>query len=110
LRSAAPRGAVAAVEGPDDGAVGGADACNCEHASSVWWRVGRQGGAGGDPSAVTSATAVRAGVSSTVRLLAAWGLAGPIRRRDLDEIVLVEGTLDDVRELINGTELVRLWD
>jgi len=24
--------------------------------------------------------------------------------------VLVEGTLDDARELINGTELVRLWD
>lgn len=39
-----------------------------------------------------------------------WDLADPIRRRDLYEIVLVEGTLDDVRELINGTELVRLWD
>jgi hypothetical protein len=38
------------------------------------------------------------------------GSCGPIRRRDLYEIVLVEGTLDDVRELINGTELVRLWD
>jgi len=37
-------------------------------------------------------------------------LADPIRRRDLYEIVLVEGTLDDVRELINGAELVRLWD
>jgi hypothetical protein len=24
--------------------------------------------------------------------------------------VLVEGTLDDIRELINGAELVRLWD
>ena len=39
-----------------------------------------------------------------------WDLADPIRRRDLYEIVLVEGTVDDVRELINGVELVRLWD
>ncbi|MGH3788237.1 MAG: hypothetical protein ACRDRG_17205 [Pseudonocardiaceae bacterium] len=39
-----------------------------------------------------------------------WDLADPIRRRDLYEIVLVEGTPDDVRELINGTELVRLWN
>lgn len=39
-----------------------------------------------------------------------WDLADPARRRDLYEIVLVEGTLDDIRELINGTELVRLWD
>jgi hypothetical protein len=38
-----------------------------------------------------------------------WDLADPTRRRDLYEIVLVEGTLDDIRELINGTELVRLW-
>jgi hypothetical protein len=33
-----------------------------------------------------------------------WDLADPIRRRDLYEIVLMEGTLDDVRELINGAE------
>lgn len=39
-----------------------------------------------------------------------WDLADPNRRRDLYEIVLVEGTLNDVRELINGAELVRLWD
>ena len=39
-----------------------------------------------------------------------WDVADPTRRRDLYEIVLVEGTLDDVCELINGTELVRLWD
>jgi hypothetical protein len=39
-----------------------------------------------------------------------WDLADPTRRRDLYEIVLVEGTLEDVRELINGAELVRLWD
>ena len=44
------------------------------------------------------------------RIRVRWNLADPIRRRDLYEIVLVEGTLDDVRELINGTELVRLWD
>ncbi|HEX5252622.1 MAG TPA: hypothetical protein VFW69_01895 [Mycobacterium sp.] len=39
-----------------------------------------------------------------------WDLADPTRRRDLYEMVLVEGTLDNARELINGTELVRLWD
>lgn len=39
-----------------------------------------------------------------------WDLADPGRRRDLYEIVVVQGTLDDVCELINGTELVRLWD
>jgi hypothetical protein len=39
-----------------------------------------------------------------------WDLADPGRRRDLYEIVLVEGTPDDVRELVNGGELVRLWD
>jgi hypothetical protein len=39
-----------------------------------------------------------------------WNLSDPSRRRDLYEIVLVEGTLDDVRALVNGQELVRLWD
>jgi len=39
-----------------------------------------------------------------------WDLADPGRRRDLYEIALVEGTLDDVRELVNGAELRRLWD
>ncbi|MGA9310776.1 MAG: hypothetical protein WBV74_10445 [Pseudonocardiaceae bacterium] len=39
-----------------------------------------------------------------------WDLTDPIRRRDYYEIVLVEGTLDDVRELINGGALLRLWD
>jgi hypothetical protein len=39
-----------------------------------------------------------------------WDLADPLRRRDLYEIALVEGTLDDIRELVNGAELVRLWD
>jgi hypothetical protein len=39
-----------------------------------------------------------------------WDLADPTRRRDVYEITLVEGTLDDIRELVNGAELVRLWD
>jgi hypothetical protein len=39
-----------------------------------------------------------------------WDLADPARRRDLYEIVLVEGMLDDVRELVNGAELHRVWD
>jgi hypothetical protein len=39
-----------------------------------------------------------------------WDLSDRSRRRDLYEIVLVEGTLDDVRALVNGPELVRLWD
>lgn len=39
-----------------------------------------------------------------------WDLSDPARRRDLYEIVLVEGTLDDVRALVDGPELVRLWD
>jgi hypothetical protein len=39
-----------------------------------------------------------------------WDLADAARRRDLYEIVLVEGTIEDIRELINGAELVRLWN
>lgn len=39
-----------------------------------------------------------------------WDLADPERRRDFYEIVLVEGTLDDIRELVNAEELVRLWE
>jgi hypothetical protein len=39
-----------------------------------------------------------------------WDLTDPARRRDLYEITLVEGTLDDVRELVNGAELVGVWD
>jgi hypothetical protein len=39
-----------------------------------------------------------------------WDLADPARRRDLYEIVLVEGAIEDIRELVNGVELVRLWD
>ncbi len=40
---------------------------------------------------------------------ARWDLADPHSRRDLYEIVLLEGSLDDIRELVNGSELVRLW-
>lgn len=39
-----------------------------------------------------------------------WDLADPRRRRDLYEIVLVEGSLDDIRTLISGPALVELWD
>lgn len=39
-----------------------------------------------------------------------WDLADAHRRRDLYEIVLVEGSADDIRTLINGPALVDLWD
>lgn len=39
-----------------------------------------------------------------------WDLATPEGRRWLYEVILREGGLDDQRELINGPELVRLWD
>lgn len=39
-----------------------------------------------------------------------WDLADANRRRDLYEIVLVEGSIDDIRALINGPALVELWD
>jgi hypothetical protein len=39
-----------------------------------------------------------------------WDLSDPGRRRDLYEIVLVEGTLDDIVELVHPGELVRLWN
>ncbi|SHN46908.1 hypothetical protein SAMN05443668_1193 [Cryptosporangium aurantiacum] len=39
-----------------------------------------------------------------------WDLGRESRRARLYEIVLREGTLDDIRSLINGRELVRLWD
>lgn len=38
-----------------------------------------------------------------------WDLADPHRRRDLYEIVLTEGTLDDIRELVNGQALIAQW-
>jgi hypothetical protein len=39
-----------------------------------------------------------------------WDLGDVDARRSLYEIVLQEGTLEDVRRLINGAELVRIWD
>jgi hypothetical protein len=39
-----------------------------------------------------------------------WDLSDHARRRDLYEIVLTEGTLDDVRDLVNPDELIQLWD
>jgi hypothetical protein len=39
-----------------------------------------------------------------------WDLTDADRRRDLYEIVIVEGTVDDVRNFVNGVELVNLWD
>lgn len=39
-----------------------------------------------------------------------WDLSDPTRRRDLYEIILAQGTLDDVRDLVDGLELIRLWD
>jgi hypothetical protein len=39
-----------------------------------------------------------------------WDLSDRTRRRDLYEILLVEGSLDDIRALVDGAELVRLWD
>lgn len=40
----------------------------------------------------------------------AWDLGRESRRARLYEIVLREGTLEDIRAFINGSELVRLWD
>lgn len=39
-----------------------------------------------------------------------WDLSRESRRARLYEIVLREGTLDDVRAMVDGAELVRLWD
>jgi len=39
-----------------------------------------------------------------------WDLARTSDRRWLYEVVLREGSLTDQRELVNGAELVRLWD
>jgi hypothetical protein len=39
-----------------------------------------------------------------------WDLGVQQRRARLYEVVLREGGLDDQRELINGAELVLLWD
>ena len=39
-----------------------------------------------------------------------WDVSDLGRRRDLYEIVLVEGTLDDIIRLIDGPGLVEVWD
>lgn len=39
-----------------------------------------------------------------------WDVTDPDRRRDLYEIVLVEGALDDITRLIDGPGLVEVWD
>jgi len=39
-----------------------------------------------------------------------WDLADDADCRGLYEVLLREGNLDDQRELINGTTLVRLWN
>jgi hypothetical protein len=39
-----------------------------------------------------------------------WDIADLDRRRDLYEIVLVEGNLDDITRLIDGPGLVEVWD
>jgi hypothetical protein len=38
-----------------------------------------------------------------------WDLGDPDARRSLYEIVLQQGGLDELRALVNGSELVRLW-
>lgn len=39
-----------------------------------------------------------------------WDFADRARPRDLYEIVLVEGTIEDIRQFVNGPALVDLWD
>ena len=39
-----------------------------------------------------------------------WDVTDLDRRRDLYEIVLVEGTLDDIVTLIDGPALLEVWD
>lgn len=39
-----------------------------------------------------------------------WDLANPHRCRELYEIVLAEGNLDDIRELVNGHALLEQWN
>jgi hypothetical protein len=39
-----------------------------------------------------------------------WDITDPDRLRDLYEIVLVQGTIDDIVELIDGPALVEIWD
>lgn len=39
-----------------------------------------------------------------------WDLAKPDRRRDLYEIILTHGTLDDIRTLVNRQALIEQWN
>lgn len=39
-----------------------------------------------------------------------WGVNDDQRRARLYEVVLREGSLDDVRALVDGATLVRMWD
>lgn len=39
-----------------------------------------------------------------------WDLADPVSRRVLYEIVLVDVRLKEIVELLNGPELLRIWD
>ena len=39
-----------------------------------------------------------------------WDLSRQSRRARLYELVLREGTIGDIHELVNGAELLRLWD
>jgi hypothetical protein len=39
-----------------------------------------------------------------------WDLSDPGRRRDFYEVVLLKGSLDEICALVNGPELVWLWD
>lgn len=39
-----------------------------------------------------------------------WDLAEPERRRDLYEIILTHGTLDDIHTLVNRQALIEQWN
>ena len=39
-----------------------------------------------------------------------WNVADRARRRDLYEIVLTEGSLDDIHQLVDGPALLDVWD
>lgn len=71
--------------------------CAARHARGVARPAGRVGlplhvfWSGGDPASVR------------------WDLADSAARRSLYEIVLQQGGVEELRALINGPELVRLW-
>ena len=63
------------------------------------------------PSARCAATSVAPWMFWPAPARAPFGgtMDDPSRRRDLYEIVLAECNLDDIRNLISGSELVRPW-